>query len=126
MKVGRWSMTLLVAALAWASPVLGQAKVDGAWTGVLASPQGNQTVTLTLAAADTLLTGKITNFQGGEQDIEDGVIKGDSISFWQTLSFDGNMLEIFYSALVKAEEMLFSVEVAGMPQGMSFTAKRVP
>jgi hypothetical protein len=64
--------------------------------------------------------------QGGEQAIEDGAIKGDALSFWQTLEFNGNALELFYSALMNAEEMLFTLEVPGMPQGLRFTVKRAP
>jgi hypothetical protein len=119
-------LTVLLA-LASASPLFGQAKVDGKWTGVIAAPQGDQTVVMSLKVAGDSLKGTISDFQGGEQPIEDGTIKGDTISFYQTMSFNGNSLDIFYSAIVHAEELLFSLEVDGMRGGpLHFSVKRVP
>jgi hypothetical protein len=120
------SILLVLVALASASPLLGQAKADGKWTGVIAGPQGDQTVTMSLKVAGDSVKGTISDFQGGEQPIEDGTIKGDTISFYQTLSFNGNALDVFYSAIVHAEELLFSLEVDGMRGPLHFSAKRVP
>ena len=116
----------LLLAIAWASPALAQSKVDGKWTGVIAGPQGNQNVVMNLLAQGDSLAGTISDFQGGESPIEEGTIRGDTISFYQSLSFDGNLLDIFYSALVRAEELLFTLEVDGMPQPLRFTVKRAP
>ena len=118
--------TALFLLLASTSPLLAQPRVEGKWAGVIAGPQVDQNVTLILAVAGDTVTGTISNFQGGEQAIEDGMIQGDTLSFYQTLDFDGNRFEIFYSALVAAEELLFSLEVPGMPQSLRFTAKRAP
>jgi hypothetical protein len=119
-------LAVVILCLASAAPLLGQTKPDGTWTGTIAGPQGDQTVTMTLKAAGDTLSGTISDFQGGEQPIEDGTIKGDTISFYQTLSFNGSPLEIFYIALVHAEELLFELEVQGMPEPLQFTVKRVP
>jgi hypothetical protein len=113
-------------AFACVSPALAQNKVDGKWAGVIAGPQGDQTVVMNLSAKGDSLAGTISDFQGGESPIEEGMIRGDTISFYQSLSFNGNLLDIFYSALVHAEELLFTLEVDGMPQPLRFTVKRAP
>jgi hypothetical protein len=120
------SILLVLVALASASPLSAQAKVDGKWAGVIAAPQGDQKVTMNLQVAGDSLKGTISDFQGGEQPIEDGTIKGDTISFYQTLSFNGNALDVFYSAIVRAEELLFSLEVDGMQGPLRFTVTRAP
>jgi hypothetical protein len=58
--------------------------------------------------------------------IEDGLIQGDTISFYQSLDYNGSVFDVFYSALVQAGELLFTLEVPGMNQPLRFTAKRAP
>ena len=123
----RRMIAVLVLALASAAPLRGQAaKPDGTWSGVIAGPQGDQKVTMTLKAVKDSLAGPISDFQVGTQPIENGYIHADTIFFYQTLSFNGNPIEIFYSALVKAEELLFELDVQGMPAPLQFSVKREP
>jgi hypothetical protein len=117
---------LLVLLLAAASPAHAQIAVDGKWTGTIAGPQGDQPITLSLAAEGETVTGTISNFQGSDQPIEDGLIQGDTLSFYQTLDFNGSAFELFYSAVAKAGDLLFRLEVPGLAQPLAFVMKRLP
>jgi hypothetical protein len=112
--------------LASASPVLAQSSIDGKWAGVISSPQGEQTITMSLKAEGDTLTGTISNFQGGEVAIVDGTIRGDTVSFHQALDFNGTPLTINYAGLRRANELLLAIEVPGMDEKMEFVVRRAP
>src|SRR5436190_18415822 len=79
-----------------------QAKVDGKWTAEVPGGRGGaQTMTFNFKTDGAKLTGTATAGQAGEAPIQDGKVEGDTITFKQVLSFNGNNVEITYSGKVK-------------------------
>lgn len=105
--------------LAWA------ADVNGKWVAQVPG-RGGQTreTTFTFKAEGDKLTGTVTGMQG-EAPISDGVIKGDDISFTQTLNVQGNSIKLLYKGKVSGDEIKFTRTREGSDQpGQEFTAKR--
>ena len=93
---------------------LAQAKVDGKWTAEVPGGRGGtQQITFNFKTDGSKLTGTATAGQAGEAPIEDGKIEGDTISFKQTLNFNGNSVSISYTGKVKGDEIEFTREGGG-------------
>ena len=102
------------------------ANVDGKWVAQVAG-QGGQTreVTFTFKAEGAKLTGTVSGRQG-DTPISDGTIKGDDISFTQTLEVQGNSIKLIYTGKVSGDEIKMTRKRDGSDQPASeFTAKRV-
>ena len=77
------------------------------------------------------LTGTVSGPQG-DMEISDGKIDGDTISFTQTMEFNGNTMKILYKGTISGDSIKFTREReggGGQAQGrkggpMEFTAKR--
>jgi len=89
------------------------ADVTGKWTGETQGRNGAQTVTITLKADGSALTGTLNGGRGGDVEISDGKISGDNISFSVTREFNGNSMKIEYSGTVSGDEMKLKYEVGG-------------
>jgi hypothetical protein len=99
------------------------ADVTGKWTAEFDTPIGVQKYTYDLKADGDKLTGKAIN-QLGETPIQNGVVKGDEISFVEQLNFEGMDLRIEYTGKVSGDEIKFSRKVGDFG-GEEFVAKRV-
>jgi hypothetical protein len=83
--------------------------IDGKWNIVVNSPMGAQKSELTLKSSGTTLTGSGSG-QGGSQEIADGKVDGDNVSwkvsittpFPMTLEFSGAVAGDAISGNVKA------------------------
>jgi hypothetical protein len=102
--------------------VAAAADVSGKWTADITSPRGTQSTTFTFKASGAKLEGTVAN-QRGENPIADGKIDGDTISFSQTLSFNGNEIKMMYKGAVKGDTIEFTREVEGRGP-TTFTAKK--
>jgi opacity protein-like surface antigen len=114
----------LVAALALmlvAAPARA-ADVDGKWTGSLDTPMGAVEVGFNLKADGTTLSGTTTGPDGSEIAIKNGKIEGDKISFLVSIDFGGMALDLNYTGVVMADQIAFTLDVAGMP--FSFAVKK--
>ena len=123
MKALRFSslfvLTLVLVAAASAADVTGKwvAQVPG---------RGGETreAVFNLKAAGDQLTGTVTSPRG-EQQISEGKVDGDTISFTVVVEFNGNSMKFFYKGKVTGDEIKFTREREGGPEGpREFTAKR--
>ncbi len=101
------------------------ADISGKWTAQVPG-RGGQTreQTFNLKADGNTLTGTVSG-RGGDMPIADGKIDGDTISFTQTMEFNGNTMKLIYKGTVSGDEIKFSrTRDGGEGQAQEFTAKR--
>jgi opacity protein-like surface antigen len=94
-------LTILAAGLAltaWAADLTGQ------WTATFNTQIGEQNYTYTFKVDGEKLTGTAKNDRG-TTDIANGTIKGDQISFDETLDFNGQTIEIKYTGTVSGDSI---------------------
>jgi hypothetical protein len=85
------------------------ADVTGKWTTEFTTPSGQtRTSTMDLKADGDKLTGKIVS-QRGETEIQEGVVKGDEISFVVVRNFGGNDVRMNYKGKVEGDTIKFTV-----------------
>lgn len=113
------SLTAVVLALATAAFA---ADIDGTWTATFDTAIGEQHYTYTLKADGEKLTGTAKN-DYGENKIEDGVIKGNDLSFTENLNFQGQAITIKYKGTLDGDQLNFTREV-GTFATEKFAAKR--
>ena len=102
------------------------ADITGKWNAEFDSQVGVQKYIFDLRAEGSKLTGKAISNIGGEEartDIQEGMIKGDEISFVENLKYQGMDLRIAYKGKVSGDEIKFSRTV-GDAGGEEFVAKR--
>jgi hypothetical protein len=103
--------TLLL--IAFVVPAMAQdAKVDGAWTLTLETPQGTSNPTLTLKQAEQKLTGTYAG-RMGETPIE-GTIKGTALTFVVKINAQGQEIVLTFSGTVEQDSMKGTVDFGGM------------
>jgi hypothetical protein len=116
------SMVLAVAAIALA------ADINGKWKGELDAPDGQKvTNTFTFKVDGEKVTGTVFSSRSGtEAPIEDGMLKGDDLSFALTRSVEGTQMKLRYKGKVKGDEIAMTVagDVAGQSFEMQMTVKR--
>jgi hypothetical protein len=98
------------------------ADVSGKWTANVETPRGTQTLTFDLHVDGANLTGTITSPRG-TSDIKDGKVDGDSLSFNQAVSFNGNDFTINYTGKVDGDTIKFTRTMGDRP-AIEFTATR--
>jgi hypothetical protein len=130
--IGTVMLLALVAVSAWA------ADVTGKWVAEVEGRQGPQEYTFDFLVDGTNLTGTITTARG-ENEISEGKVEGDEISFVVVRSFGENEIKQLYKGKVAGDEITFTREfqggmMGGPPGGgagggprppMEFVAKRV-
>lgn len=102
------------------------ANISGKWTADVPGRNGNtQTITMTLKADGASLTGTITTPRG-DNDISDGKIDGNNVTFDQKLSFNGNDFTINYAGVISDDgnSIKFTRTMGDRPP-VTFTANRV-
>jgi hypothetical protein len=103
-------------------PCAGAADLSGKWKGDLKGPDGNaMEINFDFKVDGDKLTGTVTNTYGEEQ-ITDGVMKGDDISF--VILAGGGQFKIVYKGTVDGEDIKFHVIIGDMGEG-DMVAKRV-
>src|SRR5215467_6017093 len=110
---------LACVAMAWA------ADVNGKWVAQVPG-RGGQTreTTFNFKADGSKLTGTVSGMQGDNQ-ISDGKISGDDISFTVALSMGGNDVKLLYKGKVSGDEIKFTrTRDGGTQPPQEFTAKR--
>ena len=94
-------LTILAAGLAltaWAADLTGQ------WTATFNTQIGDQHYTYTFKVDGEKLTGTAKNDRG-TTDITNGTIKGDQISFDESLDFNGQTIPIKYTGTVSGDSI---------------------
>jgi len=112
------SLIALLALLTAASA----ADLNGKWKGDLKTPDGqNLEINFNFQVSGEKLTGTVANTYGEEQ-ITEGVVKGDEISF--IIMAGGGQFKITYKGKVVGDDLQFHVVIGDMGEG-DLTAKRV-
>jgi hypothetical protein len=96
--------------------------LSGKWKGDMKSPnRDNLETTFNFQVNGDKLTGTVANSYGEEQ-ITEGVVKGDAISF--VVLAGGGQFKITYKGKVVGDDLKFNVTIGDMGEG-ELTAKRV-
>lgn len=106
------------------------ADFNGKWTADVPGRNGNQTLTFDFHVDGSTLAGAITTPRGAT-DITNGKVDGDTITFDQVMSFNGNSMTMSYKGTADgADSIKFTRTMGGGAGGdrppLEFTAKRVP
>jgi hypothetical protein len=109
---------ILLIALASASA----ADLSGRWKGDMKMPDGgNLEINFNFQVNGEKLTGTVTNTYGEEQ-ITEGSVKGDAISF--IILAGGGQFKLIYKGKIVGDELKFNVTIGDIGEG-ELTAKRV-
>jgi hypothetical protein len=96
--------------------------LNGKWKGDLNGPDGNALeINFDFKVDGEKLTGTVTNTYGEEQ-ITEGIVKGDDISF--IIMAGGGQFKLTYKGKVDGEDIKFHVIIGEMGEG-DLVAKRV-
>lgn len=98
------------------------AEITGTWTAAIDTQIGVQNYTYTFTVQDGKLTGTAKS-QFGETKITEGTVKGDEITFVESLDFQGQALRIVYKGKISGDEIKFNRQV-GEVASEDFVAKR--
>ncbi len=119
MKLRLTLLSCAVALVAYA------ADVTGKWTYEMQGRNGAMTGTMNLKADGDKVTGTVSG-RGGETEITDGKISGDTVSFTVVREFNGNKFTMKYTGTVSDDGIKFKVEREGSERPpQEFTAKKV-
>jgi hypothetical protein len=118
----------LVAGLVTSSAVADDKKADatGTWKWTIERNGEKIENTVKLKQDGKKLTGKFSNAQGNETDIEDGKVDGEQVSFKVTRTFNGNTRVFEYSGKLSGDTIKGKTEFERNGEKMSrdWEAKR--
>ena len=101
---------MAVVALAAFALSASAADVTGKWTAEFETRIGQQKYTFELKADGSTLTGKATSPRG-TQDIKEGKVHGDEVSFVEMLELQDQQIRIEYTGKVNGDEMKLTRKV---------------
>ncbi len=108
---------LAVALVALFALAASAADVTGKWVAQVPGRQGNtMEQTFNLKQTGDKVTGTISS-QRGDQEISDGKVAGDAISFVTVMSFGGNEMKMVYKGTIAGSEIKFTRSMEGGPGG---------
>ena len=88
------------------------ADISGRWTAAFETQIGEQHYTYTFQVKGSQLTGTAVS-ENGMSEIKNGKVDGDTVTFGETLNFQGMVLEISYTGtIVSADQIDFTRQVA--------------
>ena len=103
-------------------PAANALDLNGKWKGDMKTPNGDMLeINFNFHVDGEKLTGTVTNTYGEEQ-ITEGVVKGDEISF--IIMAGGGQFKIVYKGKVVGDDIKFNVTIGDLGDG-ELTAKRV-
>jgi hypothetical protein len=112
----------VMAALALAFALSAYADATGKWTAEFETAIGQQKYTFELKADGATLTGKAISPRG-PQDIKEGKVTGDEVTFVEMLDAQGQQLRIEYKGKITGDEMKITRKVGDLGQSEA-VAKR--
>jgi hypothetical protein len=123
----KWIRVLLIVSVALLCliPALA-ADISGKWATVIKTAIGDMNYTFDLKVEGEKLTGKAVMSMGNESSesaLDEGSVKGDEISFVETLKIQGQELRCEYKGKISGDEMRGSRQV-GSYGTEEFVAKR--
>jgi len=78
--------------------------VDGTWTASFDSFSGTQRYTWELSSDGEKLSGKVIS-ESGEQPIREGSVKGNKVTWTETVTSDGNRTRMKYEGTLKGDKL---------------------
>lgn len=84
--------------------------ISGTWTASFDTQVGVQNYTYEFKVDGEKLTGS-TKSNFGESDIKQGTVKGDTVSFVETLKFEDQLIPITYTGKIAGDEIKFTRKV---------------
>ena len=118
----RMGVALAIFVLAICMPALA-ADISGQWTATFNTQVGEQHYVYTFKVDGEKLTGTAKS-DNGTSEIQNGVVKGDDVSFVENLDYQGQKLVITYTGKISGDEIKFTRDVAGAAKE-DLVAKRV-
>jgi hypothetical protein len=115
------SAVLLFFALAFSTAA---ADISGQWTATFDTPNGSQHYTYTFKVDGQKLTGTAKS-ELGENEIQNGTIQGDQVSFVENLNYQGTTYALAYTGKVSDDQIAFTRSVADVNYSDSAVATRV-
>jgi hypothetical protein len=107
----------MIALLSLFAVTAGAADISGKWTSEAAGRDGTpQVTTYTFTVSGTTLTGKVTTTRG-DQDITEGKVSGDEISFVVVRTMGDMSMKTTYKGKVAGSEIHLTREMAMPPGG---------
>ena len=120
MKPARLSM--LATAAAFLAATAYAQTLAGTWTASFETQIGVQSYTFEFAIDGTTVTGTASS-ANGENEISEGTIEGNDISFVENMNYQGMPLRIVYTGTLEGDEIRFTRDVAGLAME-EFVARR--
>jgi len=90
------------------------ADLSGKWKGTLKGGNGDIDTTMDWKVDGEKLTGTVTNMYGEEQ-ITEGVVKGDDVSF--VILAGGGQFKLIYKGKVEGDQVKFKVTIGDFGDG---------
>ena len=118
----RMAAAVAIFVLAVCLPALA-ADISGQWTTTINSQVGDQHYVYTFKVDGEKLTGTAKS-DDSTNEIQDGVVKGDDVSFTENREYQGQKLVFKYVGKISGDEIHFTRELAGFDKEV-FVAKRV-
>src|SRR5206468_11747367 len=119
----RAGAAVLSVALFVAAPGFAQTSVTGDWDITIQSPQGTNTVKMSLTQDGEKVSGLFKS-AAGELPFT-GTLSGDELKFTFTVPFQGQPIDIAMTGKVAAESIAGTASFGGMVEG-PWSAKRSP
>jgi hypothetical protein len=114
------TLALLLSALAISTRA---ADISGQWTATFNTQVGEQHYLYTFKVDGEKLTGTAKS-DNGTSEIQNGMVKGDDVSFVENLNYQGQQLTITYTGKVSGDEIHFTRDISGFGKE-ELVAKRV-
>jgi hypothetical protein len=115
------ALLALLAVAAWA------ADITGTWTGSIASPNGDFSLTYTFKQDGANFTGTVTGPGGDPMPLVDCKLDGENITFAVKVDMGGNTATFLSKGTVKGDEMtLKTSNDAGIDMGGDMKLKKQP
>jgi hypothetical protein len=115
---GSWGATLI--AKHDEQPAL--ASVTGNWKGSFEFEGSTLALTFHLTSSGGTVTGTVEELPNAPDEIHDGKIEGDTVSFWINTDYEGNTYKIVWKGKISAEGIKFSFGTEDGSWGSELTA----
>jgi hypothetical protein len=128
--VRKYTVIWMIALLAVCALAASAADITGKWVAQIPGRNGTMEQTFNFKQSGENLTGTISS-QRGDQEISEGKVSGDSVSFVTVMSFGGNERKMLYKGTIAGSEIKFTRSMEGGAGGgggrggpMEFVAKK--
>jgi imidazolonepropionase-like amidohydrolase len=101
------------------------ANAAGVWQVTAVTPDGPQTVTLTLSQSGSTVTGTFAHPMFGSSEVKQGQISGTKVTFSVTITVEGQTLDVSFNGTIEGNKMTGTVAVPGQGS-FEFSGTRTP